>query len=176
MNVPPARPGDSAREGVNGCVGLGALWTWDETRPAVVEVVESTPAFAQADIERVEKDLDEMLAGKWVNLAAQDKRREAALAKLVPRCTIEGGRLFMTTAGKLHTFHVPYAPTRCPDGARVWVRWRATRRASVVARTKDGPIVDQVVLVECDTPTIERRRLGAPSAEPPLRLALGGGC
>jgi hypothetical protein len=156
---------------------LAALNVWDGNRPNVVEVIESTPAYAQEDVERVEHALDEMLARKWVDLAAQNKRREAALAKLAPRCTIENGRLFMTTAGELQHFHSPYAPTRCPDGSRAWVRWRTTRGQSVVTRGEAGAIIHQLVLVECDHPTIERRRFGASSTDPPLRISSrGGGC
>lgn len=153
---------------------LQALWVWDGTRGAVVEIVEPTPAYAEADVERMEQALDELLAAKWVALPAQKTRRADALAKLAPRCTVAKGHLFMTTQGAI--VRRQYAPVRCADGSSAWVPWRATRLQSVVTRGDGGAVLHQVVLVECDVPTIERRRFGALSTEPPLRIALGGGC
>lgn len=123
-----------------------------------VEITSATPAYRAEDLERVETDLDEELATKWVPMPEQYVRRARALAALVPACTVAAGRVFATNERELYRFRRTYAPAKCDDGREAWVPWRATRRESVVA---DGR-VHQVILVECDVPTLETRPLGAP--------------
>lgn len=138
---------------------------------AVVRVVETTaetPAWAAEDLARVEQDLDEALGVKWTGLEGQQTRRAAALAALAPRCTVAVERVFVTNAEALYRFRRTYAPVVCDDGRPAWIPWRATRLESAVV---DGR-VHQVVLVECDVPTLETRELGArPKDLGPLTLA-----
>jgi hypothetical protein len=144
------------------------LGDFDEHEAHVLRVVETTttsPAYDEADLERVEGDLDERLAGEWTKLPGQQARRAAALATLPPRCTVGSGRVFATNEGALYTFRRQYAPVTCDDGHAAWVPWRATRLESTVVRTRDAFRIHQVILVECDVPTLETRALGpAPQA------------
>src|SRR5262249_33086677 len=98
-----------------------------DSRISAVELAQDTPAWGAADLERVEKELDEALAKKWVKLPKQRARREAALAKLDPLCRLERGRVFAARENELWKFHRAYAPVHCADGTEAWVPWRATR-------------------------------------------------
>jgi len=147
-----------------------------DARVRAVELVEDTPAWSRPELERVEHELDEALARKWVKLPKQRARREAALAKLDPRCTLERGRVFTAKDADFYGWRRNYAPVQCPDGARAWVPWRATRLESVVVRAGGAAKVHQVILVECDQATVETRAFSSPSSAQPLRLALGGPC
>jgi hypothetical protein len=149
---------------------------FDDPRGSAIEIAEDTPAWSAVDLERLEHELDEALAKRWVKLPKQRARREAALAKLTPRCRIDGGRVFSARASELFRFHRKYAPVRCPDGTDAWVAWRATRLEAVVERAARGPKIHQVILVECDQPTLETRIFSAPSSATPIRLALAGPC
>jgi hypothetical protein len=141
---------------------------WDRHEASIVRVVETTAptaAFAGSDLERVESELDERLARNWTKLPGQQLRRVRALASLSPRCTLDAGRVFVTDEATLYRFLRHYAPVTCPDGRRAWVPWRATRLESAVVRAGDQLDVHQVILVECDVPTLETRPLGpAPDA------------
>ena len=147
-----------------------------DAKNTAVELAEDTPAWSTPDLERVEHELDEALARRWVKLPKQRASREAALAKLAPKCRLERGRVFAATEDKLYAFRRNYAPVDCPDGTRAWVPWRATRLESVVERAGSAAKVHQVVLVECDQATVETRAFSSPSSGKALRLALGGPC
>ena len=149
---------------------------FDFDNTSVVVVTEPATAWSYEDLDRVEKDLDETLAKKWVTLPKQRERRLAALAKLTPRCVVAPGRVSWVRKRKLHAFLQNYAPVSCADGREAWIEWRATRLESVVTRSGGVILVHQVVLVECDVPTIETRRWGAPLAAKPLGLSRPGRC
>lgn len=130
----------------------------DDQAPVAIELLVQTPAWDPAALETLESELDERLAHKWVPLAEQEKRREHALARLRPTCRVPAGALFVSRRAAFHRFRHFYAPVMCENGSEAWVPWRSTRLESVV---HDGPkgiaVIDQVIVVECDTPTIERR-------------------
>jgi hypothetical protein len=153
--------------------------SWDDfekTRSEAVVIAEDTPAWSEGDLDRVEAQLDENLAKKWVMPPEQKVRRDRALGATKHRCTIARGRVFTSSRQKLYRFRRTYAPAQCDDGSEVWVEWRATRRESVVTRSKDGAVVHQVIRVECDQPAVETRRFEAGSGEKPIKLGLGGPC
>ncbi|MDI1444336.1 hypothetical protein [Polyangium sp. 6x1] len=145
-------------------------------RTASVEIAEDTLAWAPEDIDVVEATLDEELAKKWVKLPEQKARRDRALAGIKPRCSLTQGRVFATDQSKLFKYQRNYAPVRCDDGREAWVALRATRLDTVVTRPAGGALVHQVILVECDQPTVETRHFDAGSAAKPVRLAMGGPC
>lgn len=153
--------------------------TWDDLQKGsaeVVEIAEDTVAWAPEDIKAVEERLDEELAKKWVKLPEQKTRRDRALAGMKPRCSLARGRVFAPTKHELYFIPRGYAPVRCDDGREAWVALRATRRQTVVTRSENMALVHQVVLVECDQPTVETRHFEAGSATKPVRLALSGPC
>ena len=133
----------------------------------VVMTASSSPAYARGDLERVEHELDE---APWVPLAKAHVRRTKALAQLTPVCTIDAGRVFRTTSEALYRFRREYAPVACDDGKEAWIAWRATRLESSVSAGS----IRQVILVECDVPTIETRPLGPPP--PALGPLSDAGC
>jgi hypothetical protein len=173
--------GAAGERGVAGAGGVELVTLDDEELfpfpdVVIVQVAEEAAAWTRADLERVERELDEALAVKWVRLPEQRKRREARLASLAPRCTVAADSVSAATSAELFAFGRQYAPVRCDDGSEAWVPWRATTLESVVTRDERGARVHQVVLVECDQATVETRRFAAPSAQEPLRLALAGPC
>lgn len=138
----------------------------------VVELAGDTPAYDAADLGRTESALDEALGAHWVRLPAQQGRRAAALARLRPRCTLPAGRVFVTDGQALYGFRRMYAPVTCDDGSEAWVPWRATRLESAVLWEGGAWKVHQVILVECDVPTVETRPLGlAPPGLGPITEA-----
>ncbi len=128
------------------------------TRHVVVEVVEDTPAWDDATVERL--------------FNADNHNREktaAALAKVAPACRVSAGTLHVSNMEEVYKMGREYAPVTC-GRARSWIAWTATRLEAVVTRTKNGPILHQVVEVSCDTPTIASRPFGART---PALLAFG---
>lgn len=142
---------------------VGAYQKNEEQIERVVEIAAETPAYRAEDLEQVEKALDEELATHWVPLPAQQMRRADALAASTPACNVAAGRVFVTHENELYEFRRKYAPVRCDDGREAWVPWRATRLESTV----DSGKVSQVILVECDVPTVETRPFGP---RPPKEL------
>ena len=140
-----------------GCAGAADSDACERSMTRVVQTSARTPAWDAADLERVEREIDE----KWVPLPAQQRRRAAELAKLTPRCTIGPARVFVTNENAIYRFMRTYAPVVCDDGRPAWIPWRATRLESAVVNDR----VHQVILVECDVPTLETRPLGPPSPE-----------
>jgi len=155
--VPLATPDEFARRAYP---GSGSYDDFAAHVQRVVEMAAASPAYAEADLEQVEHELDERLAREWTKLPGQQTRRAAALSKLVPLCTVGAGRVYLTNEHALFAFRRTYAPVTCDDGRNAWVPWRATRLESAVV----GERVHQVVLVECDVPTVEVRAVGAPPA------------
>ena len=135
---------------------------FDAHERSIVRAVQTsgeTPAYAESDLERVERELDERLVTHWTKMPAQQERRVAELSKLKPLCTVAADRVFATDQLTLFRFRRMYAPVTCEDGRRAWVPWRATRLESAFV----GERVHQVILVECDVPTLETRAPGPPS-------------
>jgi hypothetical protein len=120
-------------------------------------MLRDAPAWSADTLDRIENDLDEALARKWVPLQQQALRRERALSHVASACTLRRGSLFVTPRAVLYRFRRNFARVTCPDGREAWTRWTSTRLESVVRPTSAGLVIEQVVLVECDTPTIERR-------------------
>lgn len=147
-------------------------------RSSAIEISTTTPAWAAADLARVEQELDEALATSWVSLPIQHERRQAALRKLAPRCVVEPGRVFSADQHVIYKFRRTYVPIRCSTGEQAWVPITATRLHSVVLPHGSTADIHQVILVECDTPTIETRPFGAASlaASPPTLTASSDGC
>jgi hypothetical protein len=130
----------------------------DEHLMRVVVTAARTRAYAREDLERVEHELDERLAVEWTKLPRQQERRASALAKLTPICSVDADRVFVIDQHELYAFRRTYAPVTCDDGRRAWIPWRATRLESAFV----GERVHQVILVECDVPTLETRAPGPP--------------
>lgn len=101
------------------------------------------------------------------------ERRTRAIAVLKPNCEVRAGRIFLATGRELYTFGRDYAPVTCGDGSRAWVPRRTTRVESAVIPGKEGASLFQVILVECDTPTIEHRPFV--SGPPPQVPAIDAG-
>lgn len=146
----------------NACMG---------SRVSAVEVFVPSKAYDAKVLEQLDTEQDQL---PWVRFDHAVARYDQALAKLSPACEIEAGRVFLATNDKLYRFQRRFAPARCKDGREAWLPWRATRLESVVTRGEDGPELHQVVLVECDVPTLEDRPF-VPNL-PERLLAFGGGC
>lgn len=141
------------------------------SRVSAVEVFVPSKAYDTKALEALDAEQDQL---PWIRLDLAVARYDQALAKLPPACEIEAGRVFVATNDKLYRFQRRHAPVRCKDGREAWVPWRATRLESIVTTGADGPELHQVVLVECDVPTIEDRPF-LPTI-PATLLAFGGGC
>jgi hypothetical protein len=123
----------------------------------VVEIATEASAYDSADVERAEAELE---AKPWARLPVVYKWRAAALAKASPRCTLAAGRTFLIDGRGMNQHSRQYVPVTCDDGHDAWVPWRATRFESAVVVTRTQTEVHQVIVVECDTPTVETRPFG----------------
>jgi hypothetical protein len=119
----------------------GGMWqceargeSWCEARFSVVQTTVRTAAWSWHDLEQTEE-----------------------LPELPPRCTIEAGRLFATKSD----FGWSFIPVLCDSGEEVGVPAQATRVNSVVTDSEGVPRIHRIVIVECDTPTIETRTFGS---------------
>ena len=142
-----------------------------ETHISVVEIVAPTKAWTAAEIDRVAEAQDGL---PWVKYDKAAPRFMKALEAAPAACEIEARRIFLGSAGKLYDRSRMFAPVACPDGKQAWAPWRATRLESVVTRDDPAGTLHQVVLVECDSPTIEERPF-QPKI-PATMLADAGGC
>lgn len=141
------------------------------SRVSAVEVFVPTRAYDAQSLEALVAQQDEL---PWVRFELAVARREKALEAVPAACEIEVGRVFLAPKNRLYRFLRQYAPVRCRDGREAWIPWRATRLESVVTPGARGPELHQVVLVECDVPTLEGRPF-VPKI-PAMVLAQGAGC
>lgn len=140
------------------------------SRVSAVEVFVPSKAYDAKVLEQLDAEQDQL---PWVGFDRAVARYDEALAKLPAACEIEPGRVFLAPNDKLFRFLRRFAPVRCKDGREAWVSWRATRLQSVVTVGEGGPELHQVVLVECDVPTIEVRPF-TPTL--PTLVASSAGC
>ncbi len=140
------------------------------SKVTVVEVFTEAPAYAEDELRKLETKLDSQPADPATDREAQ---WAAGLAALTPACKIPPGRLSLVSQAELYKLSREFAPTRCSDGRKVWVSWRATRLESIVTGG-DEPQIHQVVSVECDSPRLDERPFV--SAPPPMLAGAGGGC
>jgi hypothetical protein len=141
---------------------------WPHGRPATmaVEITLPTNAYDPADIERLEEALNSQNHRSYAELL---ERREAGLRKLVPACSLAPGRLFSVEGSVVDEHRRAFAPVQCGT-KRAWAPWAATRLDGVVAMQPSGPMFFQVVLVECDVPTLTSRPLSSSASVLPAAV------
>ncbi|MEZ4222517.1 MAG: hypothetical protein R3B13_16375 [Polyangiaceae bacterium] len=153
------------------CAGSEDYSKCEASTYTAVQMQRRAPAYAKADLEALEQRLNDL---PWVPLGQAFERRRKALEQLTPVCIIEAGAVSITDQDNLYGFSRTYAPARCAEGEAAWVTWNATRLESVVTTTNGRVQTHQVVLVECDSPTLEVRPLG--DALDSSRILLAGSC
>jgi hypothetical protein len=121
---------------------------------SVVEVMAPAKAYDAKQIEKLNAAQDEL---PWVKYEKAVARYMKALERLPAACEVQPGRLFLANQDRLYRQFRKLAPVTCPDGQEAWVPWRATRLESAVVRKNNDTVMHQVVLVECDSPTLEER-------------------
>ncbi|MCA9705367.1 MAG: hypothetical protein KDK70_05940 [Myxococcales bacterium] len=156
---------------------------WQARRFVVqLDAEEAVDAYPPAEIREGEQWLSEQV---WRSYEEYRERRAAMLESLPVRCQIPPDRVFVSTAGRYDDdgIYAPYdwQPAACEDGRPAYVRQTDTRRHSIV-RPGPGPgptsVIEQVILVECDSPTIERWPWahGRRERGTPVLLASRGSC
>ncbi|NUO52218.1 MAG: hypothetical protein HOV80_25475 [Polyangiaceae bacterium] len=124
------------------------------TQITVVEMLAPTKAYSTATIEKLIEEQNEL---PWVKYDKAALRERKALERLPSACEVKAGQLFLAKGNRLYRQMRKYAPVTCPSGAEAWVPWRATRLESAVLRKGNEASLHQVILVECDVPTLEER-------------------
>lgn len=149
----------------NLCLGDASYDDCMRKHIVAVQMAVSAPAYAEADVQRVTDLLDQ---GTWEPFPKAVAHTAALISVAKPVCTVGAGTVHATNEHDLYGFRRRFAPVTCVDGTHAWVDWRATRLESTVGL--DGTI-DQVILVECDTPKIEHRSAFAPAPLEPTNLS-----
>lgn len=135
-----------------------------EAHLSAVEILHTTPAWSEDDLERV---WDENHKKPWVALPENFERMTRDVEALRPICTVEKGTVHAARGHLLYDFMRRFAPVKCADGRDAFVPWRATRLESTVM---PSDVLVQVVLVICDVPTLEIRSFSRPPPVRPTRL------
>jgi hypothetical protein len=110
-------------------------------RVTAIEVSEHATAVSPRDLALIDgsgpTDIAERIA--WWTDRADTK----------PLCHVDAGAVFIFSLEKAYERSRAWAPVRCPRGELGWVLKRATRWESVVQARADGPMITQIVALQC---------------------------
>lgn len=133
--------------------------TWWKRR-FVVQLEGSDPIEA-FDAKAIVAAEEILASGPWKSYEEYLERRAKVIAEIPVLCRVAPDRIFVADQKRSERDDMlgnPYdwQPVTCDDGRAAWVRHSDTRRHTIVLPTEEGPILEQIVLVECDSATRQR--------------------
>ena len=127
----------------------------DRLRRRFVVQLDADGPVAAFDAKTIVAAEEALSSQTWDSYAEYLERRDVVMDELAARCRLAPDRLFVSDDARFERedmlgYPYQWQPVTCDDGTPVWVRQADTRRQTIVLPTDDGPVLEQVILVECD--------------------------